>query len=176
MKTTSLLFSLLIFIVNKNISQQYQTSIFERFDTIVIFDPETLVEEVRYVSSMNAIIEAGHCESLPKKFMAKTGRASIDEIKKLSAIELRCDGTVEMFWNVQSNKFDKVWEVQSFNLVVYKANQPPRTIVNWGSDFTPETKKALEEMKSGELITFEQIVLVHKQRGLFTAGFSLQIK
>jgi hypothetical protein len=169
MKTSSLLFSLLIFIVNKNISQNYETGIYERIDTVVIFDPATNIEEIKIVKSLNVYIDVDNCESIPKKFVAKTSNVKVAQVKELSAIALRCSGKFQGNWNSE-------WTIQSFNMVIYRAKQAPRTIANWGSDFTPETRRALEEIKSGELIAFEQVVLVHKQKGLFTTGFSLQIK
>lgn len=169
MKTSSLLFILLILIINKSTSQKYETGVYERIDTIVIFDPETNIEEIKIVKSMNVYIDADNCESLPKTFIAKTNKAKVAEIKELSDIEIRCNGKFQREWKGE-------WEIHSFNLVIYEAKQTPRTIANLGSYFTNETQMVLAEINSGELITFEQITLVHPQKGQATAGFSLQIE
>lgn len=170
MNASSLLFIFLILITNKSTSQKYETGVYERIDTIITLDLETNIEEIKIVKSMNVYIDADNCESLPKKFIAKICKAKVEQVKELSSLEFRCNGRFQRVWEGE-------WEIKSFNLVISKANQAPRTIDNLGSKFTKETQKVFAEMNSGELIAFEQITLVHRQKGLSkTAEFSLQIK
>ncbi|MDQ3142141.1 MAG: hypothetical protein M3Q56_07835 [Bacteroidota bacterium] len=165
MKASSLIFILLILIITKSISQKYETGVYGRIDTIVTLDLDTNIEEVKIVKSMNVYIDADNCETLPKEFSAKTTKAEVAQVKELTDIEFRCNG-----------EFQREWEIESFNLVINKMKNAPRTITNLGSNFTLETKKVLSEMNSGELIAFEQITLLHPKKGLATVGFSLQIK
>ncbi|MBK9722704.1 MAG: hypothetical protein IPO78_13995 [Saprospiraceae bacterium] len=169
MKTSSLLFILLILTTNLCTSQKYETGFNAGIDTIVTFDLETNIEVIKIVKYLNVFIDADNCESLPKKFIAKISMAAVAQVTELSAIEFRCNGKFQREWEGE-------WEIQSFNLVINKSKQAPRTIANLGSQFTEETKKVLAEISSGEIISFEQITLVHPQKGRTTAGFSFRIK
>lgn len=169
MKTRSLLFLFLILSGAKGASQKMETGVYERIDTIITFDPQTQIEEIRIVKVNAVYMDAEFCEPLPKVFVAKRAEADLEQVKELSAIEFRCSGLYQREWAGE-------WKIQSFDLVIYKSNQATQTIANWGSDFTEETRKGLAGLDSGDLVSFERVILVHPQKGLMTGGCSLLVK
>ncbi|MFZ1298143.1 MAG: hypothetical protein WAT16_08880, partial [Saprospiraceae bacterium] len=60
-------------------------------------------------------------------------------------------------------------------LVIYKVKQPPRTIHNMGFDFTDKTRKLIANIKSGEKLKFDRIIINHPLKGQVIAGFSLHV-
>lgn len=169
MKTCMLLGILWIMGMSDSASQAFDARVYERIDTIITFDPQTLIEEIRIVKVNAVYMDTEFCEPLPKSFIAKRAKADLEQVKKLSAIEFRCSGMYQREWAEE-------WKIQSFDLVIYKLNQATKTISNWGSDFSEETRKGLAGLDSGDLVSFEQVILVHPQKGLITGGCSLLVE
>lgn len=169
MKTGSLLLFCVLLNVAKGSSQKIQTGVYERIDTIVTFDPQTLWEEIRIVKVNAVYMDAEFCEPIPDAFMAKRGQVDLSMARELNEMEFRCSGMFQREWAGE-------WEIQSFNLVLYKANQPHGTWANWGAEFTEEARKGLSGLAAGDLLSFEQVILVHPKEGLKTGGCSLLVK
>lgn len=118
MKFSPLLIILWIFNIQISNSQNYKTGISDRIDTITTFDPETKIEEIMVIKYSFVYLDADNCESLPKSFTAKANAIKFDLAKEISLLEFRCNGKFQA-------KGKGRWEIKSFNLVVYNANQSP---------------------------------------------------
>jgi len=169
MKTSAFLIILWIFNIQFSNSQNYETGINDRIDTLITFDPATNIEEIKVMKYSYMYLNAENCESLPKNLIGKTSVIKFALLKEISFLEFRCNGKFQA-------KAAGGWEVKSFNLVVNNTNQAPLKIANLGSELSAEAQKMLSELKSAERIAFEQITLAHPQKGETSAEFSLQIK
>lgn len=159
---------LLIASIAKVASQTYTSGVYNRVDSISIYDPETNLTESKIVKVNAIYLDASNCESLPAKFIAQDCSADEVLIKQLTEIEFRCNGMFQRNWEGE-------WNILSFNLVVYKDKHPPMTVFNQGSEFSDKTMRLLSTMKSWEHLKFARIILEHPQKGSVIAGFSLLV-
>lgn len=150
-------------------SQQSNTDIYDRRDSVVTLDMEKNITDTKIIKYTVVFIDAENCNSLPLHFIAKTCRADVAQLKKLSAIEFRCNGIFQRYWEDE-------WDIKAFNLRTTKKNQSIQSIINQSSEFGQEIKEVLVNLKSGENIVFENIILVHPKRGTAAAEFSMQVK
>ncbi len=149
--------------------QMCKTGLYERIDTIVIFDPETHVEVTRIEKAMSVYFDANQCDSLPDKMIAKTTPAKLSEVSNLASLEFRCGGLYQRPW-------EEEWKIESFKLVKYRANKRGQSILNVGSEFSKETKEFLRKLNSKDILGFVEIKLVHVQKGRASGEFKLKLR
>ncbi len=169
MKISVPILVLFMLINNTSTSQNYNTGIYERIDSIITLDMETNITDTQIVPVISIFIDAENCDSLPLHFIAKTCGGDVAQLKKLSTIEFRCNGKFQRYWEDE-------WDIKAFNLKPTKRNQPIQSIINQGSEFGQELKEVLANLKSGENIVFENIILVHPKKGTVAAEFLMQVK
>lgn len=109
------------------------------------------------------------CDSPAKLFIANESSATVSQIRELSSLEFRCNGQYQREW-------ENEWKIVSFQMVLFKAKRSTKTLTNPGSQFTTENLNFLAELKPGDKIAFEKIILQHPQKGEATAGFSLRVQ
>lgn len=159
---------LLISGMNKSISQNFITGVYDRIDTTTVTDLETGLTDSSISKVIGLFLDAANCDSLPIKFKAQDCSAEEAQVRLLKAIEFRCNGILQRAWEGE-------WNIESFNLVIYKAKQPPRTIHNMGFEFTDKARKLIANIKSGEKLKFDRIIINHPLKGQVIAGFSLHV-
>ncbi len=161
------LFIVLLF-TQKSVAQTFETGVYDRIDTIIIFDPETHIEQIEISKIASLYIDASQCDSLPKVFKAKGVNISKAISKELSALEFRCRGLAQLDW-----KGDL--EVESFKILFYRRNKVTRVLFNKGAFFTEEVRKEIGKMSSGNRIVLKQILLAKQQKPISTGEFTLNI-
>ena len=79
-------------------SQKYKTDIYERIDTIITLDMETNIADTQIVKYTDVFIDAENCDSMSEHFIAKTCVTNKFRVKKLTALEFRCNGMFQREW------------------------------------------------------------------------------
>ncbi|MBK9107583.1 MAG: hypothetical protein IPM92_04165 [Saprospiraceae bacterium] len=169
MKVSILLFALIISTSYFGISQNLLTSVAERIDTIVVYDTETKIEEIKILHITFAQLDADFCDSFHQNFKATSSYLSVTQARNLSTIDLNCNGLLQKQW-------DGDWEIKSFELILKKPNQVQRKITNKGWNFNEETKMLLTEVNQGDILAFEQIQLAHPKKGHASLRFMMEVK
>jgi len=159
---------LLIGSMNQGMSQNFKSGVYDRIDTMTVTDLETGLTDSSVAKVIYIYLDAANCDSLPLKFKAQDCSADIAQVRQLTVIEFRCNGIYQRAWEGE-------WNIESFNLIIYKAKQAPRMIHNMGSEFTDKTRKLLSNIKSGEKLKFNRIKIKHPLKGQVIAGFSLLV-
>lgn len=150
-------------------SQKYKTDIYERIDTIITLDMETNIADTQIVKYTDVFIDAENCDSMSGHFIAKTCVTNKSRVKKLTALEFRCNGMFQREWEGE-------WAIQAFNIKSRNKKQTSQATINQGSEFSPKVKEILSKVKSGDQIVFENIILEHPIKGKVTAEFLMQVK
>lgn len=169
MKALVLLFGFMISSWHQGGAQNLTTSTAERIDTIVVYDTETEIEEIKIIEVSYIKIEADFCDSFDQEFKTNIGFINASQAHQLSDIELNCNGQLQAGWTGG-------WEIKSFDLVFCKPNQVRSKITNPDGYFSELSQIMLRELNYGDLLIFEQMYLAHPQKGEASIEFTMKVK
>ncbi len=170
MKLSLIILVHLVILINVECSsQQYKTGIYDRIDSIVTLDMETNITDTQIVNYTDVFIDADNCESLPQHFIAKPCVTNKVRVKKLTALEFRCNGMFQREWEGE-------WTIHAFSIKSMSKKQTNQATINQGPEFSPDAKEIVSKLKSGDQLVFENILLEHPIKGKVTAEFIMEVK
>ena len=157
-------------------SQHIESGIFDRIDTVTVFDPETQIEVVKIAKYSNIILNLKDCNSPIKRLTSETQKVPYMKIRDLSGFEPRCMG-----------KYSDNWMVKSFNISIMKNDKKTDSIsklelINDSIVIPPNVTSSLEALMSkamgqflsksnaGDVVLFENIILVNSQKDSLIAS------
>ena len=121
----------------------------ERIDTMIIFDPATMIETVKIMKYTSINLDLNNCKELGSDVSLGMVHLNAKELFNCGNIFVNCKPAGQL----------EYWTIQSFNMAVQLRGQGLTKLTNKGPNFNDEVKLALQNLQAGSSIYFENIQL-----------------
>lgn len=142
-----------------------QIRIKERIDTVVIFDPATLLETVRIMKYKSINLDLNNCPELASEVSLGFTKANAKELSDCGSLYILCkpDGQI------------KEWTVQSFTMAIQKKGQELQKFTAMGPNFSEAMSQAVANLESGTTLYFENIKLAMPELPVVSLSFGVEV-
>lgn len=126
-----------------------QIRVKEIIDTMIVFDPATLIETVRISKNKSISLELNNCKELGSDVSLGMIQIPANELLDCSSMYINCKPTGQL----------EFWTIHSFNMAVQLKGQALTKYTNKGPNFSDQIMQAMQNLQAGSTIYFESIQL-----------------
>lgn len=142
-----------------------QIRIKERIDTVVIYDPATLLETVRIMKYKSINLDLNNCPELATEVSLGFTHASAMELSDCGSLSILCKPLGQI----------KEWTIQSFTMAIQKKGQQIQKFTATGPNFSDAMSNALTKLESGSTLYFENIKLAMTDKSVVSLSFGVEV-
>lgn len=126
-----------------------QIRVKEIIDTMIVFDPVTSIETVRISKNKSISLELNNCKELGSDVSLGMIQLTASELLDCNNIHISCKPAGQL----------EFWTLHSFNMAVQLKGQALTKYSNKGPNFSDQIMQAMQNLKAGSTIYFEDIQL-----------------
>jgi len=126
-----------------------QIRVKEIIDTMIVFDPVTLIETVRISKNKSISLDLNNCKELGSDVSLGMIQIPANELLDCNSIYINCKPAGQL----------EFWSIHSFNMAVQLKGQALTKYTNKGPNFSDQIMQAMQNLQAGSTIYFESIQL-----------------